>query len=86
MPSLSSGVYQWSDLNKDSTGFGCEITKSITTPTGIIRYRSVSGSTSVKMFAPSGINAFPDSLFGIFAGTLKDSLGHTITVSHGKFY
>lgn len=78
---FASGTTQWSDLWKDSTAFGCiiEIEKSDGT-TSI--YRSTSGSTAIQFYTTSR----PDSLFGVFAGTLKDAFGNTVSLSKGKFY
>lgn len=82
--SFLSGSYPWTDEWRDSSGFGCRLTLTHSDMTRT-NYRSTSGQTNVKFYT-SGQAFQEDSLFGSFCGYLKDSMGNTITINHGKFY
>ncbi len=79
---ISSGTTTWGDLWTDSTAMGCRIKVPAAGDGHLVEYRSTGGLTTIQRFSDSHF----DSLFGVFGGTLKDSAGNTITLTHGKFY
>ena len=85
-PGSQSGKYVFGNLFSDSNAYGCSVTFYYDTLKRTATYKSINGSMDVKIFnsisPPGGI----DSLFGIFSGQFKDSLGNIFTISHGRFY
>ena len=77
-----SGSYKWEDLSVNEDGYGCIITIDSINSDYRRTYRSVSGSTHVEVFKSSVL----DSIFGVFNGLVKDSLGNIVEIKNGRFY
>jgi hypothetical protein len=75
IPAAGTGTYAWGDLTSSDGTSGMTLRISAGKAAGY--YRSMSGTTVVT--------AFGTELAGKFCGSLKDSLGHIITLSGGRF-
>jgi hypothetical protein len=74
----SSGTFPWQSSSSYLKGYGCFITTDSLLEKRRYSYMPASGSTTIAMYG--------DTLFGIFCGQLKDSLGGMHEVSNGRFY
>ena len=70
-----SGSYPWSS---NPNGYGCSISIDSIYGNYHLHTMSQSGTTDILVHE--------DSLFGVFCGVVKDSLGRTYQVSNGRFY
>ena len=83
-PSISSGSYSWADRSRDTSAMGCSVVLYHLDGSIFHSYNSVSGGTNMKLFQTNPVAW--DSMFSSYCGTLKDSLGNTITLTNGTFY
>jgi hypothetical protein len=83
MSNIASGSYSWSDRSHDMNAMGCTLILSKGDGSSSHSYNSISGGTSILLFQSTPI--VWDSIFGSYCGTLKDSLGNTITITKGMF-
>jgi hypothetical protein len=79
VPANGTGTYAWGDLTGGDGTSG--MTLRVTAGKAAGYYRSMSGTTVITTFDATG----DFSIAGKFCGSLKDSLGHIINVSGGRF-